>query len=58
MLFSDIEDPLSESVLSGEFEGKNLIMIDVQDEEHLKLEGSKIPEPEKSESEPAVAQSE
>ncbi len=53
-----IEDPLSESVLGGEFEGKNLIKIDVLDEEHLKLEGVKVPEPEKSESEPAVAQSE
>jgi ATP-dependent Clp protease ATP-binding subunit ClpC len=55
-----IEDPLSESVLGGEFEGKNQIKIDVLDEEHLKFEGSKMPEPEKSESEnePAVAKSE
>ncbi|MHC4226469.1 MAG: ATP-dependent Clp protease ATP-binding subunit [Planctomycetota bacterium] len=51
-----IEDPLSESVLAGKFEGKNLIKIDVQDEENLKFEGSKIAEPQ--ESEPAVAQSE
>jgi ATP-dependent Clp protease ATP-binding subunit ClpC len=35
-----IEDPLSEAVLRGEFKGKNLIKIDVQDEEHLKLEGT------------------
>jgi len=34
-----IEDPLSEAMLRGEFKGKNLIKIDVQDEEHLKLEG-------------------
>jgi ATP-dependent Clp protease ATP-binding subunit ClpC len=54
-----IEDPLSESVLAGEFEGKNLIKFDVLDEEHLKLEGSKVAEPEETEeSEAAVAQSE
>ncbi|MFC1738067.1 ATP-dependent Clp protease ATP-binding subunit [Planctomycetota bacterium] len=34
-----IEDPLSESMLRGEFKDKNLIKIDVQDEEHLKLKG-------------------
>lgn len=45
-----IEDPLSEAVLSGKFKGKNLIKIDVQDEEHLKFEGSEVPEPEKTES--------
>ena len=50
-----IEDPLSESVLAGKFKGKNLIKIDVQDEEHLKLEGFESPAPEKSE--PAVAKS-
>jgi len=50
-----IEDPLSEAVLGGTFKGKNLIKIDVQDEEHLKLEGYLEPEPEKSE--PAVAKS-
>ncbi len=54
-----IEDPLSEAVLAGEFERKNFIMIDVLDEEHLKLEGSKIAEPEETkESKAAVAQSE
>jgi len=36
-----IEDPLSESMLRGEFKSKNLIKIDVQDEEHLKLVGVK-----------------
>ncbi len=50
-----IEDPLSESVLAGKFKGKNLIKIDVQDEEHLKLEGFDLPTPKESES--AVAQS-
>jgi len=50
-----IEDPFSEALLGGKFKGKNLIKIDVQDEEHLKLEGFKAPEP--KEGEPAVAQS-
>ncbi|GAI08033.1 unnamed protein product, partial [marine sediment metagenome] len=36
-----IEDPLSESLLQGRFKNKNLIKIDVQDEEHLKFEGFK-----------------
>ncbi len=44
-----IEDPLSEAVLRGEFKGKNLIKIDVLDEEHLKLEGLEIPAPAKTE---------
>ncbi len=39
-----IEDPLSEAMLRGEFKEKNLIKIDVQDEEHLKFEGSKVKE--------------
>jgi len=51
-----VEDPLSEAVLRGEFKDKNLIKIDVQDEEHLKLEGLKVSEPSKSKH--AVAQSE
>jgi len=51
-----VEDPLSEAVLAGKFKGKNLIRIDVQDEEHLKLEGCQAPEPVKSEH--AVAKSE
>jgi ATP-dependent Clp protease ATP-binding subunit ClpC len=50
-----IEDPLSEAVLAGKFKGKNLIKIDVQDEEHLKLEGFEMPAPQESET--AVAQS-
>jgi ATP-dependent Clp protease ATP-binding subunit ClpC len=43
-----IEDPLSEAVLRGEFKGKNTIKIDVLDEDHLKLEGVEVPQPEKS----------
>ena len=43
-----IEDPVSEAMLRGEFKGKNLIKIGVQDEEHLKLEGFKAPEPAKT----------
>jgi ATP-dependent Clp protease ATP-binding subunit ClpC len=39
-----IEDPLSEATLRGEFKDKNLIKIDVQDEEHLKFEGEKVKE--------------
>ncbi len=58
-----IEDPLSEAVLGGKFKNKNFIKIDVQDEEHLKLEGLKVksaPADDKQdkESEPAVAKSE
>jgi ATP-dependent Clp protease ATP-binding subunit ClpC len=44
-----IEDPLSEAVLGGQFQGKNLVHIDVLDEEHLKFEGEEIKEPEKAE---------
>ncbi len=44
-----IEDPLSEYVLAGKFKGKNLIKIDVQDEENLKFEGFEAKQPEKSE---------
>jgi ATP-dependent Clp protease ATP-binding subunit ClpC len=39
-----IEDPLSEAMLRGEFKGKNVIKISVQDEEHLKLEGVEVSE--------------
>jgi ATP-dependent Clp protease ATP-binding subunit ClpC len=42
-----IEDPLSEAMLAGQFRGKNLVRIDVQDEEHLKFEGEEVKEPEK-----------
>ena len=37
-----IEDPLSEAMLRGEFKDKNLIKLDVQDEDNLKLEGFKV----------------
>ncbi|RKY23174.1 MAG: NDP-hexose 4-ketoreductase [Planctomycetota bacterium] len=50
-----IEDPLSEAMLRGEFKGKNLIKIEVQDEEHLKLKGFTVAEP--KESKHAVANS-
>ncbi len=36
-----IEDPLSEKMLKGEFKGKTVIKITVQDEENLKFEGIK-----------------
>jgi ATP-dependent Clp protease ATP-binding subunit ClpC len=42
-----IEDPLSEAMLAGKFQGKNLVKIDVQDEEHLAFEGEEVKEPEK-----------
>jgi len=42
-----IEDPLSEAMLAGKFRGKNLVRIDVLDEEHLKFEGEEVKEPEK-----------
>jgi ATP-dependent Clp protease ATP-binding subunit ClpC len=37
-----IEDPLSEAVLAGKFKGKSIIKVEVQDDEHLKLEGFEI----------------
>jgi ATP-dependent Clp protease ATP-binding subunit ClpC len=51
-----IEDPLSEAMLRAEFKGKNLIKIDVQDEENLKLEGLSVKEPSKNKE--AVAKTE
>ena len=38
-----IEDPLSESLLRGEFKDKKVIKITVLDDEHLKFEGVKAP---------------
>jgi ATP-dependent Clp protease ATP-binding subunit ClpC len=49
-----IEDPLSEAVLAGRFKDKNLVKIDVQDEEHLKFEGEELKEPEKAKTKEAV----
>ncbi|OHB61979.1 MAG: hypothetical protein A2167_06765 [Planctomycetes bacterium RBG_13_46_10] len=34
-----IEDPLSENILRGVFKDKNVIKIDVKDEDHLRFEG-------------------
>ncbi len=51
-----IEDPLAELVLSGEFRDKNVINIDVKDEEHLKFEGQKVEkEDQKSDSDAQVS---
>ena len=50
-----IEDPLSEAMLRGEFKGKNLIKVDVKDEDHLKLDGLKVKEKEPAENKHAVA---
>ena len=49
-----IEDPLSEAMLRSEFKGKNLIKIEVKDEEHLKFEGLHVKE-KAAKPEPAVA---
>ena len=49
-----IEDPLSEAMLGGQFRGKNLVKIDVQDEEHLKFEGEEVPEPQKEKAKEVV----
>jgi ATP-dependent Clp protease ATP-binding subunit ClpC len=43
-----IEDPLSESLLQGQFKNEKVVKIDVQDEEHLKFEGLKVREAEES----------
>ncbi len=52
-----IEDPLSETMLRGEFKDKNLVKVTVQDEEHLKLEGIKVKTEKPAEAEQAVAKS-
>jgi len=39
-----IEDPLSEGVLAGKFKDKDVIKVEVQDDEHLKLKGFKAEE--------------
>jgi ATP-dependent Clp protease ATP-binding subunit ClpC len=44
-----IEDPLAEAVLADSFKGKNVIKIDVRDEQNLKFEGLEVKQPEKSE---------
>ncbi len=50
-----IEDPLSEALLRAEFKGKNLIKIDVLDEEHLKFEGVFIEEQKQPEKDKHIA---
>jgi ATP-dependent Clp protease ATP-binding subunit ClpC len=50
-----IEDPLSEALLRTEFKGKNLIKIDVLDEEHLKFEGVALEEQKPPEKDKRVA---
>ena len=52
-----IEDPLSEAVLVGKFKDKNLIKIDVQDEEHLKFTGFSVPDKKSEESKQPIVQS-
>jgi ATP-dependent Clp protease ATP-binding subunit ClpC len=47
-----IEDPLSENILRGQFKGKNVIKIGVQDEESLRFEGLSEEKP-KTEAAPA-----
>jgi ATP-dependent Clp protease ATP-binding subunit ClpC len=38
-----IEDPMSESLLRGVFKDKNVIKIDVLDDDHMKFEGYEVP---------------
>jgi ATP-dependent Clp protease ATP-binding subunit ClpC len=38
-----LEDPMSESLLRGQFKDKNVIKIDVLDEDHMKFEGYETP---------------
>jgi len=52
-----IEDPLSEAVLGGKFKDKNLIKIDVQDEEHLKFTGFSVKAKKSEESKQPIVQS-
>ncbi len=42
--------------LAGEFKGKNLVKIDVKDEDNLNFEGEQIDEPEESEAPEVAAQ--
>ncbi|MCG8685779.1 MAG: ATP-dependent Clp protease ATP-binding subunit, partial [Desulfobacterales bacterium] len=46
-----IEDPMSELFLAGEFKNKNLVKIDVKDEDNLQFEGEKMEEETKEEEE-------
>jgi len=40
-----IEDPISESLLRGAFKEKNIIKIDVLDEDHMRFEGIMVEDP-------------
>lgn len=51
-----IEDPLSEGILKGDFKGKNVVKIDVKDEENLRFKG--VADPKKADSKKAVIHSE
>jgi len=50
-----LEDPMSESLLRGDFKNKDIIKIDVLDEDNLKFEG--ISDPEKAKSDEVVVHS-
>ncbi|MBW8017105.1 MAG: ATP-dependent Clp protease ATP-binding subunit [Planctomycetes bacterium] len=50
-----LEDPLSESLLRGDFKGKDVIKIDVLDEDNLKFEG--VSDPEKAKTNQVVVHS-
>ena len=39
-----LEDPISEALLRGQFKDKNVIKIDVLDEDHMKFEGIEVKE--------------
>jgi ATP-dependent Clp protease ATP-binding subunit ClpC len=52
-----IEDPLSEAVLAGKFKNKDLIKIDIQDEEHLAFTGCLTKDKKPQESKEPIAQS-
>ncbi len=49
-----IEDPLSELFLGGEFQGKNVVKIDVKDEDNLQFKGEQVEEEAPTEEEPVV----
>ena len=51
-----VEDPLSEAMLRGEFKDKEIIKVDVKDEEHLKLKGFKSRDTNKKEKKKTVIQ--
>jgi len=53
---SYLEDPLSESMLRGDFKDKKLIKVDVLDEEHLKIEGVEDKSEAEKKSEKVVSQ--